>query len=217
MRPARPTVAAIVAAYNEEQTIGAVVRTLVASRLFRDVIVVSDGSVDRTADIARAEGASLVHQFPTNKGKGDAMRYGVSQTDADILLFCDADLIGLTPQHLHQILDPVVEGRYAMNIGLIARGPLLTRLERHLPLISGQRALRREIFESLPEAFFHGYMIETGMNRVCRYTRQPRGVVVLHGLDIRHKMQKVGFFSGVIAYLRMGYHILRAYSIARQT
>lgn len=217
MRHSRPTVAAIVAAYNEEPTIGAVVRTLVTSRLFRDVIVVSDGSVDRTAEIARAEGASFVYQFPTNRGKGEAMRYGVSRTDADILFFCDADLLQLTAQHLHQVLDPVVRGRHAMNVGLIARGPLLTKLERHLPLISGQRALRREIFESLPEAFFHGYMIETGMNRVCRYKGLSRGVVVLHGLEIRHKMQKVGFFPGVIAYVRMGYHILRAYSVARHT
>lgn len=203
-------VAAIVAAYNESLTIGPIVRTLVASKLFRDVIVISDGSTDDTAEIARREGASLVHQFPWKHGKGSALMHGVTHTDAPILFFLDADLKGLTVEHLKKILGPVTSGKLSMCVGIRDRGAFGMWLARHLPLIGGERAMQRHVFEDIPDTFLHGFMVEGALNYSCRSRGLAYGTADLNGLHIRRKMQKVGIAKGLVEYVKMGYQIWSA-------
>lgn len=207
--------AAIVPAHNEEKTVGQVVKILVESNRFADVIVISDGSTDRTAEAARKCGATLTHQFPVNRGKGAALQHGVGHTDADLLFFCDADLIGLTKEHINSILDPVAQGRLAMNVGLHDRGRLITAVMRHLPLIGGERALRRQIFEKIQDRHLRGFMIESALNYYCRSRGLPYGSVAASGLTMRKKMQKVGVWRGLIEYLLMTMQIIQAMIIVR--
>jgi glycosyltransferase involved in cell wall biosynthesis len=208
-------VSAIVAAYNEEPTIGPIVQTLVASKLFRDVIVISDGSTDRTADIARESGASLVHQLPWKHGKGAAMMHGVAHSDAPILFFLDADLKGLTVDHLKRILEPVLSDKLAMCVGIRDRGPLAMKIAAHLPLIGGERAMLRKVFEDIPDKYLQGFMVEGALNYYCRSHQLPYGTVELPGLHIRRKMQKVGFWKGLIEYIHMTYQVWKAMIIVR--
>lgn len=210
-----PTVAAIVAAYNEEPTIGPIIKTLVESRLFRDVIVISDGSTDRTAEIAKEAGASLVHQFPWKHGKGAAMMHGVSHTDAPVLFFLDADLKGLTVDHLKKILAPILSGRLAMCVGIRDRGRLAMKIAAHLPLIGGERAMRRAVFENIPDKYLQGFMVEGALNYYCRSHKLPYGTVELPGLHIRRKMQKVGFWKGLKEYIHMDYQVWKAMIVVR--
>lgn len=206
---------AIVAAHNEEPTIGAVVRTLVASRRFRDVIVVSDGSTDKTAQEARNAGASHVIEIPHQGGKGAALIRGVSSTDARFLFFCDADLRGFEARHVDAILMPVVDGRRAMNVGLRDRGRFFLALMQHLPLIGGERALRREIFDAVPDRLMQGFMVESALNYACRREHLRYGSVPLEGLTIRRKMEKVGVLLGLLGYLHMTYQIIRSIILVR--
>ena len=69
----------VVPALNEEATIGAVVGDLVAAGL--KVLVVSDGSTDRTAEISRSRGAAVL-ELPLNLGVGGALRAGFRQAVA---------------------------------------------------------------------------------------------------------------------------------------
>jgi len=208
-------IAAIIAAYNEEKTIGPIVKTLVDSKRFRDVIVISDGSTDRTAELARENGASLVHQFPWKHGKGAAMMHGVSHTDAPLIFFCDADLHDLSVAHVDKVLKPVLEGKLSMCVGIRDRGPFLMKLSAHLPLIGGERALDRQVFEDIPDKYLQGFMVETSMNYYCRSRKLPYGTVELPGLTIVRKMQKVGFWKGLIEYIHMGYQIWKAMAMVR--
>lgn len=93
--------AAIVAALNEEKNIGNVLKVLLNSDVIDEVIVVDDGSTDKTADISRGEGAKVI-SLPKKggSGKGNAMVQGVKNTDAEVVSFFDADLIGLTEDHI---------------------------------------------------------------------------------------------------------------------
>lgn len=204
------------AAYNEEKTIGAIVKTLVRSGFFREVIVISDGSSDRTAEIAREAGADLVHGLPWKHGKGAAIMHGVTHTDAPLLFFCDADLHGLTVEHIGRVLEPVLSGKLSMCVGLRDRGKLMMKISRHLPLIGGERALRRNIFEAIPDKYLQGFMLETSLNYYCRMHKLPYGTVELKGLHIRRKMQKVGLVRGLGEYVGMAYQMLRAAIIIRQ-
>lgn len=195
--------AAIIPAYNEEKTVGDVVRAVVASGRFREIIVVSDGSKDGTARLAREAGATLVHELPWQHGKGAALAHGVMHTDADVVCFFDADLKSFGPKHVALVLDPVMSGKRYMNVGLRDRGPFWTALEKVLPLVGGERALRREMFDLMPERYLHGFKVETALNYFCRVNDLPYGAEVLPGLGIVRKMQKVGVLAGFIQYVAM--------------
>jgi len=203
------TVAAIVPAYDEEKTIGRVVRTLRSSRGIDEVIVVSDGSTDRTAEEAAAAGARVV-RLRENVGKGGAVKMGAAATRAEILFLCDADFIGLEPRHVENILAPVVEGRLMMCTGLRDRGPSLTRLIAHLPLLSGERALRREVLEGVPRRFLQGFRIEMALNWYCRANRLPYGSVPTLGVGQVRKIEKVGVLRGLAGYAVMIWEVAEA-------
>lgn len=198
-----PRVAAVVPARNEEKTVGNVVRTLVASGAFGEIIVVSDGSTDGTAAAARDAGATLVHEFATSRGKGGALGHGVMHTDAPFICFFDADLVGLTVEHVRLVLRPVIAGKRYMNVGLRDRGPFLTALAKRLPLVGGERALRREIFDAIPGRYLAGYGVEATLNWMCRVNRLPYGWTALPGLGIVTKLRKVGSLAGLVGYATM--------------
>ncbi len=208
------SVVAIIPAYNEEKTIADVVRTLVASPLIDRVVVVSDGSTDRTKEEAQLAGV-IVLERSARGGKGQAMRFAVSQTQESVLVFFDADLIGLTTDHVERLLLPVLSGSRVMNIGIRDRGVFWTWASHHLPLISGERAMKRHVFENIPEDFLDGFMVETSLNYYCRCHHLPYGAVSMPGLRIRRKYEKVSFPLAVIQYIHMFWQGLHATLMVR--
>lgn len=210
----RLRVAAIIPAYNEATTIADVVRPIVSSSCIDEVVVISDGSTDNTKEEAERAG---VRVFVCHKrgGKGEAMRYALAHTDADVLVFFDADLIGLTTQHIERIVLPVINGARWMNIGIRDRGRFFTWLSHHLPLISGERAMRRSVFEGVPPEYLHGFMVETSLNYYCRVHRLAYGAVELPGLTIRRKYQKVSWPRAMVQYLSMFFEVAKAMVVVR--
>ncbi len=203
-------VAAIVPAFNEEKTVATVVRALKATASITEVIVVSDGSTDHTVEEAEHAGADRVIRLETNVGKGDALWRGVEATQARTLFFCDADFIGLAPQHVERLLAPVLEGKLMMCTGLRDRGSLLTPMIAHLPLLSGERALKREVIEAVPHRFLKGFRVEMALNYSCRVHSWPYGAIPTLGVRQVRKMQKIGFLRGLWAYVVMVWEIAEA-------
>jgi glycosyltransferase involved in cell wall biosynthesis len=84
-------IAAVIPAYNEEKHIGDVVRR--TRQQLDDVLVVDDGSQDKTADNARAAGAEvIVHAI--NRGKGETIKTGLRhflERQFDFVIILDAD------------------------------------------------------------------------------------------------------------------------------
>ena len=101
-------ITAIIPAYDEEKTIGNVLKPLSAISLIDEIIVISDGSHDNTAKIARNYKARVI-ELERNQGKTNAVLTGVKNTDADIILMLDADLIGLSYEHIMNLLQPVLD------------------------------------------------------------------------------------------------------------
>lgn len=196
-------------AYNEARTIRRVVERLCASSTVGEVIVVSDGSSDDTAKIARLAGARVI-ELKKNVGKGMAMRKGVQSTKAPIIAFFDADVLGLRDRHIPRLIDPVVRGDVDMNVGLNDRGRIVTRMMEYLPLISGQRALRRELFEQIPLEFLQGYMIESSLNYLSRAQGARIAAIPMRGVRIRTKVAKVGWRKSIGQYIRMAGQVVKA-------
>ena len=191
-------VAAIVPAYNEGKTIGNVLKTLKLAKEIDEIIVVSDGSTDQTAQISKSFGVRVL-EGPEREGKGKAMQKGVKNTDADIIVFFDADLIGLTPEHVSQLVQPILKGEAEMVVGIrdrIGETPLFLLKIDPLLAFGGERALKREIFENLPERFSRGFEIETALNFYCKINKILVKYVKLKGLKMIIKEKKYGFLKG---------------------
>ncbi len=202
-RERRERVAAIVPAYNEQETIAFVIAVLQATPSIDEILVVSDGSDDRTVEIARDLGVRTLH-LRENQGKGMAMAMGVEHTDAPVLLFVDGDILNLTGELLERLIEPVLSGRSDMNVGIRHRGWLLDHIQASTgPLLSGIRCLRREIFEAVPESHLMGFAVETGLNWSCRQLDQCVTTVVMHNLKHLVKEKKRGLVRGFQARYRM--------------
>jgi glycosyltransferase involved in cell wall biosynthesis len=192
-RPTRiRTVTAVIPAWNEAETVGAVVYAALDARLVDDVVVVDNASSDRTASVAAAHGARVVHEHVP--GKGGAMRTGVAAaTGADVIVFLDADLVGIRPHHIDRLVAPVVAGDAHMACGLFDRGPLANPLFlRRLPVLTGQRAVPRWLFDVLDDHDLRGYRVEAALNSLVAQRGLVRCDEVVPGLWHRTKQEKLG-------------------------
>ena len=101
----------VVPAYDEGPRIGDAVRTLrsVLGALDLEVVVVDDGSTDRTADLAEEAGADVVVRQAQNAGKGAAVRAGFAAATGEAIAYTDADL-AYPPEQLEAMLRVVEAG-----------------------------------------------------------------------------------------------------------
>lgn len=111
----RPRVSLIIPALDEEKSIGSVLGAIPRQSV-GEVIVVDNGSIDRTADIARHCGARVVSQ--PERGYGAACLAGIAEIDADceIVAFVDADFSDF-PEDLEKLLQPLRDNRADLVIG----------------------------------------------------------------------------------------------------
>ena len=189
-----PTTSVVIPAYNEAQTVADVVR--VALLLTPEVIVASDGSSDDTAGVARAAGATVVELNP-NAGKGPALHAALKAASGEYVLMLDADLLGLTLEHLNIMLGPVVSGRLDMSIGIFDGGGLMTDLGNKLtPHLSGQRACRRAWLLGVPGLGEERWP-EPAITDALKRGGARWDYVELPGLAQVMKEEKRGFWKGV--------------------
>ncbi len=204
-------VAAIVPAYNEAARIKPVLEGLVRTPIIDEVIVVDDGSMDGTAEEARKVAGVRVMVNKVNTGKAESLQRAIDVTRASVLFFCDADLKGLTPEIVEGIVRPVVSGEYEMFMG--TRSNLLQKAIRLFAINSGERALSRELWESLPRFFRHRYRIEVGLNVAADI--RNKGGYGWKRFDYYQtfKEKKYGFLMGTFLRWWMSLDVLCAYLV----
>lgn len=208
----------IIPAYNEELTIGSVVAL---AKKFGDVLVVDDGSTDRTSEIAQRAGA-LVIRHSSNRGKGAALKTGFQYAlsrEYEIVVTMDADGQH-NPDEIPILMEPTIKGEADLVIGSrYLNGskkeiPLYRRLglwvlNKSIKVVSnvdvdsqsGFRALNRKALERL-DLNSDGYSMETDMvvkasERGIRLMEVP--ISVRYDVPNKHKKNPFTHGLGVLA------------------
>jgi glycosyltransferase involved in cell wall biosynthesis len=169
-------ISVLIPAFNEEDLITETVKAVFKVPMVSQVIVVDDGSQDKTALKAEEAGAQVV-SLSRNCGKGEALNRGISYLTQPVVALLDGDL-GPSAGQLEVLARPVLEKKADMTIatfppvkkaggfglvkGLARRGIYLrTGLRLEAP-ISGQRVMRREVLDAVAP-FASGYGVEVAM------------------------------------------------------
>lgn len=200
---------AIICVYNEEKTIRDVVITA-CGYSFNEVIVVNDGSTDRTDMLLRA----MLHDFsfeyivlPENKGKGYAMARGVENASNEIIVFIDADLSYLRDDHLFELLSPIKHNEADMVLGQ----PTETLIDYGLnpfKSFSGQRALlKKDILPLVDDMKNSRFGVETLINLYYQSKGKTVKYVILYGLKHPTKFEKVSKQQAMMEFIKEGHQI----------
>ena len=102
------SVSIVIPAYNEEATVAKVVSVALKLSYVTEVIVVDDGSTDRTVEEAESAGATVISHI-MNEGKGSAIKTGFKNSHGNIVAFIDADISNFTSEKIDKIIRPILE------------------------------------------------------------------------------------------------------------
>jgi glycosyltransferase involved in cell wall biosynthesis len=210
------SVSCIIPAYNEALRIGRVLDVICAHPLIDEVIAVDDGSTDATGQtISRFNQVRLITQ-PANTGKSAAICAGTRVSTGEVLVFVDADLVGLTESDVTALLMPVLNGAADMSISL-RKDALLPWRTIGLDYLSGERAFRRELIAAHLDviAALPGFGLESYLNDLL-IRRQAR-IEVVNWTSVGHtlKARKYGMWKGLSSETRMMMHIMETTSLAQ--
>ena len=159
----------IVPCYNEEQTIEATVQRLLAvdHGFDSEVIVVDDGSTDRTRDVLKDLNGIVVVHHDHNRGKGASILTGAEKASGEVLVVQDADL-EYDPADIPRLVGPILEDRFDAVYGSRFKGKMtgmrmshyignkiltyatcLLYKTRLTDVLTGHKAFKAEVFRSL--------------------------------------------------------------------
>jgi glycosyltransferase involved in cell wall biosynthesis len=205
-------ITAIIPAYNEEQTIGNVLDCITKVEEVTQVIVVSDGSTDGTAEVATAYDVELI-DLAENVGKGGAMKAGMERCSNDNIIFLDADLIGLTKQHVKDLIMPVINNETDMTIGIFKNGRIVTDLAQKVtPYLSGQRAVKKSLMDKIPSIDITRYGVEVALTKYAEKNSIRTKEVYLEDMTHVTKEEKLGIFKGMQARFKMYWDIMKVFN-----
>ena len=118
----KPTIKVVIPAFNEENSVGKVVREIPRS-LVSEVVVVNNASTDATRASAEAAGATVIDE--PRKGYGQACLTGLAylrnQSPPDIVVFLDADYSDY-PEEMTKVVEPILANQADLVIGSRATG-----------------------------------------------------------------------------------------------
>jgi glycosyltransferase involved in cell wall biosynthesis len=203
-------VSVIIAAYNEEPRIGGVLSVVVNHPLIDEVIVVNDGSFDKTSEVVKKFNVKLLEN-EINIGKTASCKRGLEAAKNEVILFLDADLIGLTDQNIYDLANPVLDGSADCTMSLRSNSAVYMKLLK-VDCLSGERAVRRDLLGdpliwSKPQI---GYSMEIMMNKSLLKSGSVLISVKLPNLKLVTKSGKAGVFRGLYSELKMISQIFRA-------
>lgn len=202
-------ISVVIAAHNEAPRVGDVLKAVVSCPLIDEVIVVDDGSTDKTDDIVKNFGVRLIKN-EKNMGKTLSVKKGIEASKYGLVMLLDADLEGLKPKSIEELAMPVLNKEVDWTISLRKNSFKIMRLLK-MDWLSGERVIPKKLLMdptiwSRPEV---GYGLETLMNKSLLDRKYTFRTVYLKDVTNTRKSDKQGIIKGFIKESAMHYHFSR--------
>jgi glycosyltransferase involved in cell wall biosynthesis len=215
-----PDLSVIIPVFNEGGKVRGVLDVLQHVEILREIIVIDDGSTDMSSSelksAAEADPRIIILTHPVNQGKGQAIFSGWQATYAQNLLLLDGDLYGIEPQHVLDLVKPVLENQADMTIGQFQGGEWKSDFSHWAtPWLSGQRCLRAHLLGLISWSAAQGYGIETALTAAARHHHWRCVRVPLVGMWHQPGESRRGFLLGIKTRSKMYAQVVSAWYKAR--
>jgi len=196
-------ISCVISAFNEGPRIGNVLRSVTNHPLVDEVIVVDDGSSDNTSEEALKFKGIKIIRHKKNGGKTLSMYDGCLNSKNDLVMFLDADLVGLTTVNITRLIKPILNGSVDMSIGMVkhdSRFYIIGTIMAH-GSYSGQRVMKKEI-AILNLNKVHGFSGEAMMNKYILDNNLK--FIVINWLNVRAKKRskEIGKIASIGSYIK---------------
>jgi len=200
----------IICSFNEEKTVCDVVKACCLYNERSEILVVDDGSDDHSEQLLRDLNKSIRFNYirlPENKGKSYAMAIGIENATNDILLFFDADSIGIRKDHFRDMLLPIIKNKADMVLGHTAATLANVRITP-FKSFTGERVLfKKDLLPILDEIRHMKFGIETYINLYYQTHGKMIRYVFLEGLRTLNKYKKTTLIKATKQYFSEGQEI----------
>ena len=207
-------ISVLIAAYNEEKRVGNVLRDVLKYPRISEIVVVDDGSVDKTSEVVNSiknERINLI-TLKKNGGKAGAIKVGMKRVKGDYVLLLDADLLNITKRDLDALILPVLDGKVDISISIRPNSPLICKI-MDCEFISGERFMKRKILLDVFDKEIGGYGIEFAMNK--RILEKGYSFIFVRvSYEQAMKAKKIGFWKGNLDEFKMVSEIVKANKIS---
>jgi len=207
------SVSCIVPVYNNEKTVEGVLKTILNTKLISEVIVVDDGSTDKTYEVIKKyQGKVKIFKNNTNLGKGAAFVEGYKLARGKYILTCDADHKNLKIEHLQSIINEFFNGNHHMVLGARESdkgwGALMAQ-------ISGERMFEKNSIKKYLNLIKSS---RYGMEQIINHAHKGGGIKVVVSKDIGHllKYKRGNVPVWIKDYLTQIYQMLKTAWILRK-
>ena len=205
-------ISVIICVYNEEKTIMDVILTIADYFETCEIIVVNDGSTDKTEQIIkRLQIGITITYVPLrqNKGKGYAMATGIEHATNDTILFVDADQKETTYEYLETILDSFYNNNKVRMVLGYTTVNIAGREVNPMKILTGERILfKSDVLLLLPKMKESRFGVETLLYLFYRSKGYQMEFVHLRTLKHLTKYEKSPFFKATRNYLVEGHEIM---------
>ena len=204
-------ISCIVPVYNNEKTIGRVLKVLASCDDIGEIFVIDDGSTDDSVKVIKSTLKSLTPKVKIiinkqNLGKGATVIKGIKQTREEIILLCDADLSKIQKHHIVNIIN---EHKKGYDMVIAGRESKKGIIGNWMANISGERILYKKNIEPYLNLISEkGNGIEQIINFV--HKKQGKKIKIIVSKNIGHilKCQRKNKIEAMIAYLEEGIQIV---------
>ncbi len=199
----------IICAYNEEPTIKNVVNKCREYNPESEIIVVDDGSEDDTQKILEELNKEIDFRYirlDENQGKSNAMVLGVEKATKDIIMFFDADVSGIKPEHFEQLLEPLKK-----EADMVLGSPSETLIDYRVnpfKSLTGERTLyKKDLIPILDNMRDIRFGVETYMNLYFQAHGKVVKYTLLDGLAHPTKYDKTSATKATTEFVSEGKEI----------
>ena len=208
----RKKVSIVICTFNEEKTIENVVRKCREYNPESEIVVVDDGSVDKTEEILKSLNKKISFKnicLRANKGKSNAMVVGVENAQNEVILFVDADISDIKEKHFRQLLNPILDEDAEADMVLgVPSETLIDYRVNPFKSLTGERALlKKDIEPILEDVRDIRFGVETYINLYFQAHGKRIKYTLLDGLTHPTKYDKTSATKATKEFISEGQEI----------